>query len=245
MALIQPTWSLPSNVMAYTTNREGGVSLPPFDGFNLGAHVGDNPQYVQQNRERLVYLANLPHFPLFLNQTHSTRVVRLPYFENNLEADAVYTNQPHQVCLVMTADCLPVLFVSQDGKEIAAAHAGWKGLCNGILEATVAEFACPKAQISVWLGPAIGEKAFQVGQDVVDQFCVKDEEAIAAFRPDLTAYGKYFGNLYQIAKQRLNKLGIVQINGGEYCTYTQAEQFFSYRRDGKTGRMATFIWRTQ
>ncbi|QEM88298.1 peptidoglycan editing factor PgeF [Glaesserella parasuis] len=240
-----PTWSVPDFVHAFTTTREGGVSQAPFDSLNLGDHVTDDPQSVQTNREILQEQGNLPHFPLYLTQTHSTRVLRLPYEQNDIEADAVYTNQANQVCLVMTADCLPVLFCSKDGKEIAAAHAGWRGLCDGVLEATVAEFECKPENICVWLGPAIGPTAFQVGEDVIEQFCAFDPQAREAFVADEYISGKFLGNLYQIARQRLNKLGITEIAGGDYCTYCDAEQFFSYRRDKVTGRMATLIWRSE
>lgn len=246
MAFIQPNWKAPSHVHALMTTRVGGVSQPPFFSFNLGDHVGDCPHAVQQNREKLVEMANLPHFPVFLTQTHSTKVLRLPLAEgSDRNADAVYTNQPNQVCLVMTADCLPVLFCSQDGQEIAAAHAGWRGLCDGILEATVAEFACPPHEIQVWLGAGISEAAFQVGEEVIAQFEAIDKNARIAFKPDLSTKNKFFGNLYQIASQRLQKLGIQQITGGDYCTYYDTDNFFSYRRDRQTGRMATLIWRTE
>lgn len=245
MQIIQPTWAAPANIRAFTTQRAGGVSQPPFESLNLGDHVGDDPLKVQQNRQRLTEQGGLPHFPVFLTQTHSTKVLRLPLESGaDLNADAVYSQQANQVCLVMTADCLPVLFCSRNGQEIAAAHAGWRGLCDGMLEATVAEFACDPSEIMAWLGPAIGPQAFQVGQEVIDQFCAVDPNAHLAFVPDPQASGKFFGNLYQIARQRLNKLGIFEISGGDYCTYTEAEKFFSYRRDAQTGRMATLIWRT-
>lgn len=245
MDKIIPNWNAPPQIQAFTTVRNGGVSQAPFDSFNLGSHVNDNLADVMKNRELLVEKFQLPQMPLFLNQTHSTKVIRLPYTGTDLEADAVYTNQPNQVCLIMTADCLPALFVSQDGKEIAAAHAGWRGLCDGVLEATVAEFECEPAQISVWLGPAIGPNAFQVGNEVIEQFCAFDPNAEEAFIEDGSTSGKFLGNLYQIAKQRLNKLGIVNIFGGDHCTYTEKEHFFSYRRDKQTGRMASLIWRTE
>lgn len=245
MDKIIPNWNAPKQIQAFTTVRNGGVSQAPFDSFNLGSHVNDNLADVMKNRELLVEKFQLPQMPLFLNQTHSTKVIRLPYTGTDLEADAVYTNQPNQVCLIMTADCLPALFVSQDGKEIAAAHAGWRGLCDGVLEATVAEFECEPAQISVWLGPAIGPNAFQVGNEVIEQFCAFDPNAEEAFIEDGSTSGKFLGNLYQIAKQRLNKLGIVNIFGGDHCTYTEKEHFFSYRRDKQTGRMASLIWRTE
>lgn len=245
MEKILPNWNVPSHIHAFTTVRTGGVSQAPFDSFNLGDHVTDNPADVQKNRELLVEKFGLPHFPIYLTQTHSTQVICLPFEGDNLEADAVYTNQSNQVCLVMTADCLPVLFVSRDGKEIAAAHAGWRGLCDGILENTIKKFTCTPSEIQVWLGPAISEKAFQVGQEVIEQFSAFDEQARTAFVPDESASGKFLGNLYQIARQRLNKLGITQILGGEHCTFTESDKFFSYRRDGKTGRMASLIWRSE
>lgn len=242
---IIPNWNIPKHIHAFTTVRTGGVSKPPFDSFNLGDHVNDSPEDVAQNRALLVEKFHLPQSPLFLIQTHSTRVLELPYSGEDIEADAVYTNQPNQVCLVMTADCLPVIFVSKDGKEIAAAHAGWRGLCDGVLEATVKKFQCPSNEISAWLGPAIGAKAFQVGKEVIDQFCAFDPKAEEAFIQDHSTSGKFLGNLYQIATQRLNKLGITEISGGEYCTYTQEDLFFSYRRDKQTGRMATLIWKEE
>ncbi|WP_373818677.1 peptidoglycan editing factor PgeF [Glaesserella sp.] len=243
MKFILPTWSVPENIRALTTTRSGGVSIAPFDRLNLGSHVGDSLENVQQNRELLVKEAKLPQSPVYLTQTHSTRVIRLPYRGTDLDADAVYTNQPNQVCLVMTADCLPIIFADRDGKEVAAAHAGWRGLCDGVVEATVAEFTAAPNDICVWLGPAIGPTAFQVGQDVIDQFCAFDPQAAEAFVPDPTTSGKFLGNLYQIARQRLHKLGIQTITGGDFCTFCDRENFFSYRRDKVTGRMATLIWR--
>lgn len=258
MAIIQPSWSVPATIHAFTTTRylrasgdnnpqaKKGMSQPPFNAFNLGDHVGDDPQAVAQNRQLLVETYRLPQPPLFLNQTHTTRVLRLPLAkEADCNADAVYTNVPNQVCLVMTADCLPVLFCSRDGTEIAAAHAGWRGLCDGVLEETVAQFACPPADIRVWLGPAIGATAFQVGGEVVEQFATVDEQAREAFQPDLSASGKFLGNLYQLARQRLNRLGVEQISGGDYCTFSDEQRFFSYRREKHTGRMATLIWRSE
>lgn len=244
MNIIKPDWLVPANIHALTTTREGGVSLSPFNSLNLGDHVGDNPNAVKQNRALLTQYANLPHSPIYLTQIHSTKVLRLPLaVDDDRRADAVYTDQPNQVCLVMTADCLPVLFCSQDGSEIAAAHAGWRGLCDGMLEATIKEFRCPTDEIIVWLGPAISQKAFQVGQEVIEQFCSIDPQAQQAFIPDPNTSGKFLGDLYHIARQRLNKMGINQIYGGSHCTFSESNTFFSYRRDQTTGRMATLIWR--
>lgn len=242
MTALYPNWHVPGNVKALMTTRIGGVSQPPFDCFNLGDHVGDEPSAVKNNRDLLVEHFSLPNKPVFLTQTHSTRVLTLPCCEKDVEADAAYTNQPNQVCLVMTADCLPVLFASKQGNEVAAAHAGWRGLCDGILEETVAKFQCPRDEIIAWFGAAIGPTAFQVGYEVVAQFIAWDKQAEQAFIADPNVDGKYLGNLYQLATQRLNKLGVIQISGGDRCTYTEKEQFFSYRRDGKTGRMASLVW---
>lgn len=253
MAIIQPSWAVPAHIHGFTTTRYLNLTEPtreafsqaPFDRFNLGDHVGDSPKAVAQNRQLLVETYRLPHSPVFLNQTHTTKVLRLPLNEGaDRNADAVYTNVPNQVCVVMTADCLPALFCSRDGTEIAAAHAGWRGLCDGILEETVAQFTCSPSEISVWLGPAIGPTAFQVGGEVVEQFVAFDEQAREAFQADLSASGKFLGNLYQLARQRLNRLGVQQISGGDYCTFSDP-QFFSYRRDKQTGRMATLIWRSE
>ncbi|OOF71014.1 peptidoglycan editing factor PgeF [Rodentibacter caecimuris] len=242
MNQIIPNWSVPRSVQAFSTTRKGGVSLPPFNSFNLGDHVGDDKSAVKINRTLLVEQNVLPHLPLFLTQIHSTKVIHLPHTEKDVNADAVYTNQPNQVCLVMTADCLPVLLTNKQGNEVAAAHAGWRGLCNGILEETVRQFRCTPNEIIAWLGPAIGPNAFQVGKDVVEQFVSIDPIAKQAFKIDSSQPDKYLGNLYQLATQRLNALGIFQISGGEYCTFTEKERFFSFRREKQTGRMASLIW---
>lgn len=242
MDALNPNWIAPANIHAFTTFRQGGVSQAPYDSLNLGDHVGDDKNAVKTNRTLLVEQFHLPQFPLFLNQTHSTRIIRLPYDGNNLDADAVYTNQPNQVCLVMTADCLPVLFTNQQGNEVAAAHAGWRGLCDGVLEQTVQQFQAEPQQIIAWLGPAIGPRSFQVGEDVRQQFIAQDPSAAEAFVRDPSEQGKYLADLYHIARLRLGKLGISQISGGEHCTYLEKNAFFSYRRDKQTGRMASLIW---
>ncbi|MFU2059662.1 peptidoglycan editing factor PgeF [Avibacterium volantium] len=242
MDALKPNWTAPANIHAFTTLRQGGVSQAPYDSFNLGDHVGDDKNSVKTNRTLLVEQFHLPQLPLFLNQTHSTRVICLPYEGNNLDADAVYTNQPNQVCLVMTADCLPVLFTNQQGTEVAAAHAGWRGLCDGVLEQTVQQFQAEPQEIIAWLGPAIGPKSFQVGEEVRQQFIAQDPNAAQAFVPDPSEQGKYLADLYHIARLRLNKLGISQISGGEHCTYLERENFFSFRREKQTGRMASLIW---
>ncbi|EQB98869.1 purine nucleoside phosphorylase YfiH [Photorhabdus temperata] len=238
--LIFPNWPQPPTVKACSSTRLGGISLSPYDSLNLGKHVGDEPDVVEKNRHILAKVAELPQQPAWLEQVHGTRVVRLdgqPMEDN--KADAVYTNIPEQVCAVMTADCLPVLFCSSAGDEVAAAHAGWRGLCAGVLENTVAQFKTKPDQIQAWLGPAIGAKAFEVGSEVMEAFIAQDSDLNKAFMP----FGeKYLGDIYLLAKLKLQSVGVKAIFGGIECTVSNKEKFFSYRRDGITGRMATLIW---
>lgn len=234
-----PDWNLPEGVVAVSTDRRGGVSQPPFDGFNLGSHVGDDPGSVCLNRERLRQGLQLPNEPVWLEQVHGSRVVTLPSSEPAPRADASYSNIPGQVCTIMTADCLPVLLCHRDGGQVAAAHAGWRGLCDGVLEQTVARFSGEASDLLAWIGPAISAEAFEVGPEVRDQFIAQDPEARSAF----VARGeKYLANLPQLASQRLSALGLTQITQSELCTYSEPENFFSYRRDGRCGRMASLIW---
>ncbi|CAI0973107.1 Laccase domain protein yfiH [Serratia proteamaculans] len=238
--LILPDWPLPAGVKACSTTRHGGVSLPPYDSLNLGTHVGDEERAVADNRQRLVAGASLPQMPVWLEQVHGTRVVRLDgQTPTDLQADAVYSNVPGQVCAVMTADCLPVLFYSQAGDEVAAAHAGWRGLCNGVLEQTLAAFAAQPGSISAWLGPAIGPQQFEVGPEVRAAFIAVDAVAAAAFTPQ---GDKFLADIYLLARQRLQRAGIHSIYGGDRCTVSEISHFFSYRRDGITGRLASLIW---
>ena len=208
--LIVPQWPQPKGVAACSSTRIGGVSLPPYDSLNLGAHCGDNPEL---------------------------KLTGEPYASKR--ADASYSNTPGTVCAVMTADCLPVLFCNRAGTEVAAAHAGWRGLCAGVLEETVSCFADNPENILAWLGPAIGPRAFEVGGEVREAFMAVDAKASAAF---IQHGDKYLADIYQLARQRLANVGVEQIFGGDRCTYTENETFFSYRRDKTTGRMASFIW---
>ncbi|ANR80461.1 hypothetical protein BBB57_20720 [Kosakonia sacchari] len=238
--LILPDWPLPKGVAACSSTRVGGVSLPPYDSLNLGAHCGDNTEHVEENRARVFAAGDLPSKPVWLEQVHGTDVLTLsggPYASKR--ADASYSNIPGTVCAVMTADCLPVLFCNQAGTEVAAAHAGWRGLCAGVLEQTVACFADKPENLLAWLGPAIGPQAFEVGAEVREAFLVHDPQADSAFRP----YGdKYFADIYQLARQRLASVGVQHVFGGDRCTFSDKNNFFSYRRDKTTGRMASFIW---
>lgn len=238
--LIVPQWPMPKGVAACSSTRVGGVSLPPYDSLNLGAHCGDDLLHVEENRRRMFAAGGLPSYPVWLEQVHGTTVLKLdggPYVSKR--ADASYCNTPGTVCAVMTADCLPVLFCNRAGTEVAAAHAGWRGLCEGVLEETVACFNDKPENILAWLGPAIGPEAFEVGAEVREAFIAKDAQAQSAFRP---AGEKNFANIYQLARQRLANVGVEQIFGGDRCTLSEKDDFFSYRRDKTTGRMASFIW---
>jgi YfiH family protein len=238
--LIVPQWPMPQGVAACSSTRVGGVSLPPYDSLNLGAHCGDDLLHVEENRRRMFAAGDLPSYPVWLEQVHGTAVLKLdggPYVSKR--ADASYCNTPGIVCAVMTADCLPVLFCNRAGTEVAAAHAGWRGLCEGVLEETVACFNDQPENIMAWLGPAIGPEAFEVGAEVREAFIAKDGQAENAFRP---AGEKYFANIYQLARQRLANVGVELIFGGDRCTLSEKDDFFSYRRDKTTGRMASFIW---
>ncbi|WP_024560052.1 purine nucleoside phosphorylase YfiH [Franconibacter pulveris 601] len=238
--LIIPQWPLPEGVAACSTTRVGGVSLSPWDALNLGAHCGDDLTHVEENRRRVYEAANFPSKPVWLEQVHGKTVLKLtgePYVSKR--ADASYSNTAGTVCAVMTADCLPVLFCNKSATEVAAAHAGWRGLCEGVLEETVACFQDEPQNIMAWLGPAIGPQAFEVGPEVREAFMEKDAQAERAFRP---LADKYLADIYQLARQRLANVGVKHIYGGDRCTYTEKRDFFSYRRDRTTGRMASFIW---
>jgi YfiH family protein len=236
--LLYPDWPAPARVHACGTTRIGGVSGPPWDTLNLGAHVGDDPDKVRENRARLVEKLDLPSEPRWLDQVHGTRV-QLPG-DADACADAAYTDKPGDVCVVMTADCLPVLLTTARADAVAAAHAGWRGLRDGVLEHAVQQFATPAADILAWLGPAIGPTAFEVGDEVRDAFVAVDVGAAAEFVSNRS--GHWLADLYGLARRRLRAAGVERIYGGHWCTYRDARRFFSYRRDGRTGRMASLIW---
>lgn len=249
-SLIAPSWPAPDWIKAFSTTRELGYSSGPYACFNLGDHVGDLPETVALNRGLLnQYLGQELRFH-WLDQVHSTCVIDLgdSVLSNVSNATAVnsadgsVTDQLHHVSVVMTADCLPVLFTDQQGTCVAAAHAGWRGLCNGVLENTVNAMPCLNDQVMAWLGPAIGPSAFQVGSEVKDAFCSQHAAAESCFTADQTQEGKWLGDLYALARLRLNSAGVEAVYGGTECTYSQADRYFSYRRDGVTGRMATGIW---
>ena len=235
-----PSWPAPAGVCAVSTTRAGGVSPPPYDSLNLGSAVEDAPEHVEENRRRLQQQAGMPRQPLWLRQVHGRRVVAAHDAVDGVEADAAWTDRPGVPCAVLTADCLPVLFCDRAGTRVAAAHAGWRGLAGGVLEATVDALAVDSAQVLAWLGPAIGPDGFEVGEEVRERFLALDPGASAAFRP--SPDGRWLADLYRLARRRLNGLGVKEVRGGGLCTYTDSRRFFSYRRDGETGRMATVIW---
>ena len=239
-AWIVPDWPAPARVRALLTTRSGGVSPAPYASLNLGDHVGDEARNVAENRARVA--ACLPAAPRWLNQVHGSTVLELGLdaISPPPEADAALAREPGQVCAVMTADCLPVLLCDQAGTVVAAAPAGWRGLHGGVLERTVAAMARPGGQLLAYLGPAIGPESFEVGDEVRDLFVADSAEAQAAFKP--LRPGKWLANIYLLAHQRLARLGIHAVYGGGFCTVREAGRFFSYRRDGATGRMASLIW---
>ncbi|MFU2315981.1 purine nucleoside phosphorylase YfiH [Rahnella sp. PCH160] len=241
-ALILPQWPQPASVRSCATTRNGGISLPPYGSLNLGSHVGDSPDHVATNRQRLAELGGLPSAPHWLEQVHGTDVVELTLQTPSLPAliaDAAYTCEPGLVCAAMTADCLPVLFCNQSGDEVASAHAGWRGLCEGVLENTVSRFTSTPEKVMAWLGPAIGPSQFEVGAEVREAFVAFDPASSAAFMP---AGEKFMADIYLLARLRLQAAGVTAIYGGEYCTVSDSIQFYSYRRDGITGRLASLIW---
>lgn len=238
--MILPDWPAPARVKSLMTTRAGGVSQAPWGSLNLGDHVGDDPAHVAANRARL--RRQLPAEPGWLRQVHSARVVELGR-EPEPEADASFTRESGQVCAVLTADCLPVLLCDRAGSVVAAAHAGWRGLAGGVLEATVAAMQVPAGEVLAWMGAAIGPQAFEVGDEVRQAFVNRHPQAADAFLPHPASVpGKWLADIYQLARIRLKHIGVQAIYGGGRCTFNEADSFYSFRRDGVTGRMASLIW---
>lgn len=237
-AWLRAEWPAPAGVIAGTTLRAGGTSAGPYASLNLGAHVGDDPEAVRENRRRFVAACGLPVEPPWLRQVHGRRVVAAGSGSPAAPADAIVADRPGAVCAVLTADCLPVVFASSSGREIAVAHAGWRGLLTGVLEATLGALATPPPELLAWLGPAISQAAFEVGDEVREAFVRSDPGAAAHFRPN--DRGRWQADLYGLARGRLERCGVRQVFGGGRCTFGEPAAFFSYRRDGRCGRMATF-----
>lgn len=245
--LLTPDWPAPPGVRAFQTTRHGGVSQAPFHSLNLGAHVDDDPQAVAANRARVAAL--LPGEPLWLAQVHGATVAEAGRDAPGTEADGVVARTRGAVAVIMTADCLPVLFCDTAGTVVAAAHAGWRGLAAGVLENTLRAMAVPPEAVLAWLGPAIGPRAFEVGAEVRSAFVAWDDRAAAAFIPSpgeggLPRAGKWRADLYALARLRLEAAGVARgrVHGGDWCTHAHADRFFSYRREPRTGRMGSFIW---
>jgi YfiH family protein len=237
---IEPDWPAPSRVHALTTTRQGGFSLPPYAGLNLAEHVGDDPVAVGRNRSLLREALSLPSEPLWLNQVHGRAVVEVGACQAGCAADGAFAQGPGSVCAVLTADCLPLLLSDRAGCQVAAVHVGWRGLAAGIIKAAVDRFSAPGIELLAWLGPAIGPSAFEVGPEVLECFLLQDPAADIAFLP---GHGdRWLADIFQLARLRLAAAGVGFVSGGDYCTVTDETRFYSYRRDGVTGRMATLIW---
>jgi YfiH family protein len=236
-------WPAPSWVRTLSTTRSGGVSEGCWESLNLGARCGDNPGHVLENRRRVV--AAMGAAPRWLHQVHGTGVALQPTGMDEpaqeCEADASVTREPDVASVVLTADCMPLLFCHRQERVVAAAHAGWRGMAAGVIEATIAAMAADPRDTLVWMGPAIGSSAFEVGDEVKAAFCRHDPSAAEAFRPGVP--GKWWADLYLLARQRLVRAGVPAIYGGGFCTFSDSRRFFSHRRDhGATGRMGSFIW---
>ncbi len=240
---ITPDWPAPKNVMSYCTTRIGGVSKNQYESLNVGLHVDDIEEHVVENRNRVSDQLQLPSGPLWLNQQHSNCVIQITYSTViNTLSDAAYTTDANLVCVVQTADCLPIFICDKAGTSVAAIHAGWRGLLNGVIENTLKEMSMENSELLCWLGPAIGPEKFEVGEEVQQQFITKNSIHSNAFCPYQTHTS--MADIYQIAKNILTNSGVnaTDIYGGNCCTHTEFERFFSYRRDGQTGRMASLIW---
>jgi YfiH family protein len=245
--VITPEWPVPSRVKAFITTRRGGVSLAPFNDFNLALHVGDVEQAVNANRLDLAAFG-IPSSIQWLEQIHGVDVLDIAQSTSTQKADALTTRSHNLVCAILTADCLPVFFANTTGTRVAVAHAGWRGLAAGILERTAAFFDAADGEILAYLGPAISRQHFEVGEEVKQAFLQSSSSthirsAIEkSFSPSRRGAQHYYADLYQLARIKLHAVGIEKVFGGSYCTYEQAELFYSYRRDGQTGRMGSLIY---
>ena len=242
---VVPQWPVPPTVRALSTLRMGGASRPPFASLNLAAHVGDADMAVAKNRRSLREAAGLPAEPSWLSQVHGTRVADLDLGADAAgSADAAITRRAGRVCAILTADCLPVLIASESGDRVAAAHAGWRGLAAGVIEAAIKTLECPPRELLVWLGPAIGPRHFEIGPEVREALLRSepdgDPTAQGAFQP--YGDGRFMADLYVLARRRLHRAGVERIYGGGECTYSDTGKYFSHRRDGTTGRQASLIW---
>ncbi|WP_461518578.1 peptidoglycan editing factor PgeF [Porticoccus sp.] len=246
MTVLIPEWPCPAHIKAAVSTRRGGVSLDPWRSLNLAYHVGDDPVSVQQNWQLLSALLHFPSPPQLLEQVHGTAVVLARDDGVIRRADGCFSDQPGMVCSIMTADCLPILLCNREGSEVAALHAGWRGLADGIVASGISQFQSPPMQLQAWLGPAIGQDNFEVGEDVYSAFLanapawgsISDiDHCFIRKQPD-----RWHADLYALARLALKAQGISRIYGGQFCTYAETDRFYSFRRDGQTGRMASLIW---
>ena len=237
--VLRPDWPAPEGIRALVTTRRGGVSTGAYESLNLATHVGDDPAAVTVNRHRLRHALGLPAEPAWLEQVHGARVAVLPR-KDHAPADAAVTRVHGQVCAVLVADCLPVFLASRTGDRVGIAHAGWRGLAAGVVEATIQAMEADPGTLIAWLGPSIGPRAFEVGSEVRDAFTGRDAGAAAAFRPGRD--GRFLADLPALARRRLAAAGVAEVHGGALCTHEDRARFFSYRRDGATGRMAALAW---
>jgi YfiH family protein len=238
--LIEADWPAPSNVRAVATTRVGGVSVGAYASLNLGSHVGDDARAVSENRLRLRTALALSRNPVWLNQVHGTAVVEATSYESPPTADASFARAPGQACVVLTADCLPVLLCDREGTRVAAAHAGWRGLAGGVVESALRAMGVAPDRVLAWLGPAIEQDMFEVGPEVREQFVARTGDNAVAFKAN--ARGRWQADLYDLARRELVRLGVTQVFGGGFRCYGDRDRFFSFRRDGTTGRMATLVW---
>ena len=237
---LEPDWPAPARTRVISTLRTGGASTGPYASLNLAAHVGDRAEAVAENRRRLRETLALPAEPLWLDQVHGTDVRVHEGIPASRRGDASVAFEPGRVCAVMTADCLPVVLADRAGTRVGIAHAGWRGLLAGVVEATIGRLDCRPRDLLAWLGPAIGAAAFEVGGEVRDAYARRSASLAAAFVEN--ERGRYQADLYGLARSILSEAGVDAVFGGEWCTHAEAERFFSFRRDGVTGRMATLAW---
>jgi YfiH family protein len=240
LSWIAADWPAPAHVRAVSSVRNGGVSEGLYASLNLGSHVGDDPAAVTENRQRLKTALQLQAEPAWLNQVHGTHVIAAGPYQQAPTADASFTHEPLQPCVIMTADCLPVLFCDREGTCVAAAHAGWRGLVNGVLASTIAAMNLEPGRLLAWLGPAIEQDAFEVGAEVREQFLARDASTAVAFQPN--ARGRWQADLYGLARIELQRLGVQSVYGGGFSCFADQQRFFSYRRNQRTGRMGTIVW---